>query len=834
MKSLRLVAAVLMMAVLSSPSFAEGQKRLCGTVVDEKGRPMEAAEVYWNRQLYQSFVVRRGHVALRALTDEDGEFTLGPVPEGEKLLSDRLLVDKPGYALTGAFVDREKIERSETLKLVLSKPASVSGRVVDEDGRGIEDALVYPRYGFRNANGDFGYVDLCPGLEKWAARTDRNGQFTMERLPEKVDQWYVTIHHKDYATLAESRKDYSSEPLLYEMVPPGSIDGQALDQQSGQPVSGVSINGVGKERLEKGYSYGSGSAVTDKNGRFQLYALPGMEYTLSQVGSDPKDATAGALFSSKVQLKDGEDLKGVQLLWTSGMLVEGRVVDAKTEQGIPTASVSFQPLQEDEHAQWGFSAHCDKDGCFSVRIPQEKAKCSAWASDYQVPEGEHGIAEVDPESSGEVVITLEPTPTAKITGSVIDPDGQPAANAVVALRFIGRKEVRADANGQFGFDFSLGNRPNLQGDEHPFVYAIAPERNLFGVTQLEGGLAGEHEIVIELEPAGSLTGRLVDEKEKPIEGGEIAASLHISLGGGMFTYFGIGGPVSSDATGRFQVNCLGDGVQYHLKCSAKEHGIYEKREIFAKAGETIDLGDITLPTVDKYLDVLLIEPDGKPVPDAEITYWGDGQPESWQHLPTDAQGKLRIENLVEGKLFLSPRKEGYNRMTTYTELGARKEHSVTIEVSRTGMSASTLTPDAQAKELADVTWLVGEGSVAQAKGKPLALLFFSCNNRPSRVALEKLTALSKNNGADKLAAMAVHDSSSSPAEIKDFLADKDVPFPVCSVVDDKNQGLYSPAFRAYDVRSIPRIVLIDREGKVARPDVFIQELGKTIREALDK
>jgi hypothetical protein len=49
------------------------------------------------------------------------------------------------------------------------------------------------------------------------------------------------------------------------------------------------------------------------------------------------------------------------------------------------------------------------------------------------------------------------------------------------------------------------------------------------------------------------------------------------------------------------------------------------------------------------------------------------------------------------------------------------------------------------------------------------------------------------------------------------------------VADGDRQGWTGPAFRAYEVRALPGIVLIDSNGKIAQPDVSISGLEKAVR-----
>jgi len=130
-----------------------------------------------------------------------------------------------------------------------------------------------------------------------------------------------------------------------------------------------------------------------------------------------------------------------------------------------------------------------------------------------------------------------------------------------------------------------------------------------------------------------------------------------------------------------------------------------------------------------------------------------------------------------------------------------------------------------APDLKDLEWLQGEWKGFEAaKGKHVVVAFVSIKNRPGRKVIRDLQGAMAKAKEGKLQAILIHDASASPAEIKEYLKKNKVALPVARVTQEDHQGWYSPAFLAYQVSSIPTVVLVGPDGKVVSGGVPIGEL----------
>ena len=239
-----------------------------------------------------------------------------------------------------------------------------------------------------------------------------------------------------------------------------------------------------------------------------------------------------------------------------------------------------------------------------------------------------------------------------------------------------------------------------------------------------------------------------------------------------------------------------------------------------------------------YVDVSVVDTFGNPVEGAGIYAYGEKQPERNNSVPADKSGKLRLGPFVPGNLYVNANKQGYSGTNSNLTLTKGKGEQVTLEMADEKGASTRLPAGARAPKLEGIEWLAGKGDLAgkdglaALKGKPVALVFFAPGNRSSMAALNKLNGLQKvlkELGAVKLAVVAVCDASATPEELKKLWKEKGFDFALGRVADGERQGWTSPAFRAYEVRALPGIILINPESRIHQRDVSISDLEKAVR-----
>jgi hypothetical protein len=145
---------------------------------------------------------------------------------------------------------------------------------------------------------------------------------------------------------------------------------------------------------------------------------------------------------------------------------------------------------------------------------------------------------------------------------------------------------------------------------------------------------------LNLEPAGSLSGKVQDAKGNPITNAEVTVRLsdgYYSTSCSILTVT----PLEVDKNGIYEMNTLPqDRVYYLYPVSAEGYGAEKKH---MKPKETLH-GHYVFPSVilqraDRLLGGQVLGPDGTPVSGALVQFFGTGQPQRFQ-TNTDVNGRF--------------------------------------------------------------------------------------------------------------------------------------------------------------------------------------------------
>jgi hypothetical protein len=120
---------------------------------------------------------------------------------------------------------------------------------------------------------------------------------------------------------------------------------------------------------------------------------------------------------------------------------------------------------------------------------------------------------------------------------------------------------------------------------------LHPEKRLVKALELQG--LGQGPLTIRLEPAGTITGRLVDDDGEPRP--RVDLLIHFVRKDKDYVAEHLLGKIATDSEGRFRVEGLAPGVVYQINLAGKRSnntiGSVATR-LSIKAGETKVLGDV--------------------------------------------------------------------------------------------------------------------------------------------------------------------------------------------------------------------------------------------------
>ncbi len=436
-----------------------------------------------------------------------------------------------------------------------------------------------------------------------------------------------TMRVSEYGRGAGGEVTFAGTTFEQVVAPGRPVVGVVRDKDSGEPIPGAVVESyviAGTNTVSTRLS-----AVADKEGRYRLLGMPKAEGNQIRVG--PPDGEPYLMSVLRVPDAPGLEPATADVKLKRGVWITGKVAD---RDGKPVPSwVQYAVHGDNPNLQEAPGLVFDHDmqtrpedasfrfvglpgrGVVAVRAQQVTGYRDRTGADkvkdldrFFIPAGGalglfnqefHAVAEVNPEKGAKsATCDIVVVPSGALTGTVLDPDGQPLAGALV--RGLEHPEVWSDRPGGAEFRLSLDSaEPRLLQFSHP-------EKKLAGSLVVRGDEKGP--LTVKLEPAATLTGRFVTPEGKPLAVLELLAQTRAPLAdptmptkadvtAGSFPR----GP-RTDKDGRFRIEGLAAGLTYRLML---RRGMYvlspegDGKGVTLKAGETKDLGDVKIKTPDE-------------------------------------------------------------------------------------------------------------------------------------------------------------------------------------------------------------------------------------------
>lgn len=460
--------------------------------------------------------VRHGEAVLTQTFESDGgrAFT-------------RFAIPKPSGSTP---YDEVRIAQGDLLRTQpLNGPMAFTARVVLPDGTPVANALIsappcyIPNYTLPAVSNEDGYftfyTPFMPGEH-----------YTFVRGGKYTTQGYGFL-------INVSTKGDVTGPSVITLVPGAEIAGTLLDDNTGQPLAGVTIALGGCQQATQ----------TDAHGKFLFEGMPEGEYRLTV--QDKRYATA----VHSCQVPSGKRTE-ITMRTKPGAVLRGKVAD---EKGNPIANVFVAPNHFESILQ---QAHTNAQGEYELFgfdpdavIPQFHASLEGYESGY-------GMNQVFPAGTRELVyhFTLQSIKekVRTITGRVERPDGTPVAGAPVL----------------YGWDNYYYRAKKTTTDAHGFYELVDVDDTKNLVVVQADGFAPVAKFVDEkvsaiidftLQPPHALTGIVTDDTGKPLEGVRISAGMPEDAESKQLRHqdftFELANEAISDSTGAFHFRNLPAG-----------------------------------------------------------------------------------------------------------------------------------------------------------------------------------------------------------------------------------------------------------------------------------
>ncbi|MNW35384.1 Endo-1,4-beta-xylanase A precursor [compost metagenome] len=208
---------------------------ISGIISDEQGQPVPNAIIS----------VSGAGIVHSAKSNENGEYTLADLPEGQALT---ITAGKPGYtpeSKPGVEVSIGEVKTGVNLTIVLSS-GTIQGKVVDDEGTPITDAKVF----------------LRSSGQLFEVRSDSHGVYMLPYVPAGQNYTVTSVKEnylqatKDGINVAVGKITDAVNFTLARNT--GSISGKVTDSSS-KPVSGVNVTAMSGLKVYRTTTNSSGS-----------------------------------------------------------------------------------------------------------------------------------------------------------------------------------------------------------------------------------------------------------------------------------------------------------------------------------------------------------------------------------------------------------------------------------------------------------------------------------------------------------------------------------------------------------------------------------------------
>ncbi|PYQ59191.1 MAG: hypothetical protein DMF53_19190, partial [Acidobacteria bacterium] len=547
--------------------------------------------------------------------------------------------------------------------VIALKPAvPTGGKVVEEKtGRPVPGALVWPDQ------------DLGAGT-----RAGRDGTFRLAHVEPEVGLLATAPGYFIGQGGAGGRV------VTFKLLPRLAAGGIVVDE-AGQPVAGARLKASPKAgtRFQRNAAVWSsgGFARSTASGRFKLASLAaGVIYDLR--------AEREGFAPSRVELparQAGAPAPDLRVVLHLGRTAFGLVIDGR-RRPVAGAEVSLRPtLPADPAARF-------REARNPERIPATTGTSGRFemknlpAGTFDLTVRARGFAPITvpalaiPGGKGVTDLgTVQLAPGGSIHGAVVDPQGEPVADAEVQTKGADRDGL-AFREGQAGGDTASAV---TAADGSFTLEDLAPGVALDVIVTHPGygpgaapGVAvpSEAPIRVVLQPVSSVSGHVLGPDGKPVAGASVALNESPrKLGGAFFQapsrrlHEGV-----TDDEGAFVFADVAPGP-FQMSASAPGHQRAELRGLEVKPGQDLSGIAIQLPA-GATVEGRVTSMEGRPLANAQVVVADEtvsGMPAfSRFHGEADDDGQYRIEGISPGPHTLAATAEGYRRALRDVEAAA--------------------------------------------------------------------------------------------------------------------------------------------------------------------
>jgi hypothetical protein len=455
----------------------EGTSRLEGQVVDGTGAPVPRAKVW----------VGPGHLSEDSTeqTDAQGSFSL-EVNEGTYVIT------ASAAGQSGVHDGKVTVARGglvDGLIIRLRPTGSLAGRAFMQSSQEPVDSAFMTL-----SHGELGMTHT--------AKTKADGTFLVENL--LPGRYTLSLYKGEFA--AARKEDLNVQPgqqtsVEFALVREAALEGTVTDVL-GRPAEDAMIVAVLTEDLKSQSQHREQHGAPDKSGHYEISSLPPGRYRV-----EAKLTWQSEPVTRELTLQEGETGHADFVLTEALGIVEGTV--RRASGGPPVHPVGIEAVSSEINDQ---TAEVDEKGHFTLKLRPNEYVFRASYNDA-LEEGPEQTVRVEAGKIARVALTV-PDALAETSGVVLNARGEPVSEAGVSLDDGDELTSNAETDEQGRFTLrtamsTLGKTVLLEANNGPEEGSLRNVR------------VGSKNVVLRLQKAAGLRGRLVTVRGPPVQGFEL-------------------------------------------------------------------------------------------------------------------------------------------------------------------------------------------------------------------------------------------------------------------------------------------------------------------------
>jgi hypothetical protein len=619
-----------------------------GTAVDGQGRPVAGADVDCYQYSSAMALFLPGKETLEhTTTDSQGAFTFPVTEEGGIVV-----VKKTGLAT--AWKTRLFGQGGSTDPLVLSAPSTLTGRVVDQNGKPVEGAGVWVSVAMdQEEAGIVTQPNILFGKaarDSFSAQSAADGRFRLENLPANA---HVSLSlAKPGLALRGGEGDLTAafgnglpyqpgkEEVKLVVEPAATIQGTLTIQETGQGLADVKLR---LQPATQGFALGGLNSAepiqSGANGEFSFSDVAAGSYKV-MAEFEGKPMPDWVAQSDTVTVASGETARDAQVRASKGGVLMVAVVSKTDQKPVPNMNVlAINPLDQNQS-----SAFTDTNGVALLRLVPGQCIFIAVKKGWSQQQEDATVQDAQTNR-----VQIEAAPPLSIKGTVRGPSSEPIAGARLSVgpNYGDQTEFTTDANGHYELTWAM---QNYGQNASYYITARSLEKKLAVTRGIDEATTN---LDLQLQPALAISAKVEDAKGKPIS--NATAILMLSSGNtGLQLRLQ---PAQADAQGRIRFEALPPGQKYSISVSAKGYGSASQQvEETATQTASYQFPAIVLPLANRKLGGQVLGADGKPAASVMVQLNGEGQPNAVAR--TDATGRFHFDAVCDGLVNLFANAQG--------------------------------------------------------------------------------------------------------------------------------------------------------------------------------